>query len=388
MKWPRGRDERPGRAYDRPTGGYRPAGGGDAYDRPEGRDVFDRPEGQEDTYGRTGGGERGYGRSEGREPYGRQEGREPYERPEGRDVYERPARGGREYGGRPEGREGYERPAEQAYPGPGGVQTAHQGRAEYEYEGRKAHEGRAGRGGQMEEAAEHGMWQDKTRVFLQPIAAPSILGLFGLATALAMVGSWQAGWYGGTATPLVLFPFVLFFGGLAQLLAGMWSYRARDGVATAVHGMWGSLWLAFGLLFLLVAAGAFPAAVALSPGVANTGFAFWFIMLCVITGLCAFAALAQNMGMALTLMVLAVGAGFTAAGFWAGSLWATRVGGWLFVASAVLALYAAASLMFENSFGRTVLPTGKFRNMANMRGRRGSRLMEYAHGQPGVKIGQ
>ncbi len=366
MKWPRGRDERPGRAYDRPTGGYRPAGGGEAYERPEGQE----------PYGRTGG-ERGYDRPEGREPY---------ERPEERDVYERPARGGRGYG-RPEGREGYERPAEQAHPGPGGVQTAHQGRAEHEYEGKMTHEGRGGRGGEMEEAAEH-MWQDKTRVFLQPIAAPSILGLFGLATALAMVGSWQAGWYGGSATPLVLFPFVLFFGGLAQLLAGMWSYRARDGVATAVHGMWGSLWLAFGLLFLLVAAGAFPAAVALSPGVANTGFAFWFIMLCVITALCAFAALAQNMGMALMLMVLAVGAGFTAAGFWSGALWATRVGGWLFVASAVLALYAAASLMFENSFGRTVLPTGKFRNMANMRGRRGSRLMEYEHGQPGVKIGQ
>ena len=35
----------------------------------------------------------------------------------------------------------------------------------------------------------------------------------------------------------MLAPFVLFFGGLAQLLAGMWVYRARDAVATAMHGV-------------------------------------------------------------------------------------------------------------------------------------------------------
>ena len=56
----------------------------------------------------------------------------------------------------------------------------------------------------------------------------------------------MAGWYGTGGTPLVLYPFVLTAGGLAQFLAGMWSYRARDGLATAVHGIWGSFWLAFG----------------------------------------------------------------------------------------------------------------------------------------------
>jgi hypothetical protein len=33
----------------------------------------------------------------------------------------------------------------------------------------------------------------------------------------------------------------------------MWAYRARDGLATAMHGMWGAFWMAYGLLFLLVA---------------------------------------------------------------------------------------------------------------------------------------
>jgi len=31
-------------------------------------------------------------------------------------------------------------------------------------------------------------------------------------------------------------------------MAGMWAYRARDAVATAMHGMWGSFWIAYGIL--------------------------------------------------------------------------------------------------------------------------------------------
>jgi len=31
-------------------------------------------------------------------------------------------------------------------------------------------------------------------------------------------------------------------------VAGMCAYRARDAVATAMHGMWGSFWIAYGIL--------------------------------------------------------------------------------------------------------------------------------------------
>lgn len=235
---------------------------------------------------------------------------------------------------------------------------------------------------------EYQLWEGRSRVFLQPIAAPSILGLFGFAGATMMVGAWQAGWYGGALTPLILFPFAMTFGGLAQFLAGMWSYKARDGVATAMHGMWGAFWLAFGLLFLLVDLKAIPLAVAPVLGVANPGFGFWFVVLCVITACGALAALADNLGLASVLTTLAVGSGFTAAGFFSGAMWPSRVGGWLFVISAALAVYSAAAMMLEGSFGRTVLPTGRLHADANIPGRRPSRPLEYRFGQPGVKIGQ
>jgi len=233
---------------------------------------------------------------------------------------------------------------------------------------------------------EYSAWEGRTRVFLQPLAAPSILGFFGLAGALMMVGAWQAGWYGNALTPVALFPFVLTFGGLAQFLAGMWSYRARDGLATAMHGMWGAFWLAFGLMFWLITVGAFPTS--LVPGFGTAGhsaFAFWFVPLCVITGLGAIAALGRSITLAAVLTTLAVGAGFNSAGFFASTTWPLRVGGWLFVVSAVLALYTAGAMLFEDSFGKSMLPLGRYRAGP---GRRAIRPLQYQYGEPGVKIGQ
>ncbi|MEV4379258.1 GPR1/FUN34/YaaH family transporter [Streptosporangium sp. NPDC049644] len=241
---------------------------------------------------------------------------------------------------------------------------------------------------QQEDLQDYAAWENRARIFLQPIAAPSILGLFGLAGATLIVGAWLARWYGTAVTPLIVFPFVMAFGGLAQFLAAMWSYRARDGLATAVHGLWGTFWLAFGLLFGLVAVGAMPIALTPVIGVGNPGFAFWFLVLCLVTGLTAIAAFAENATVGLLLAVLAVGAGFIAAGFFAGSTWPVIIGGWLFVVGACIALYTATALIFESSFGRTVLPTGRYSRAANIPGRRAIRPLEYIHGQPGVKVGQ
>ena len=70
-------------------------------------------------------------------------------------------------------------------------------------------------------------------MILQPIAAPSILGLYGFAGATFMVAANMAHWFGSSHTALLLAPFVVFCGGLAQFLAGMWAFKARDGLATA-----------------------------------------------------------------------------------------------------------------------------------------------------------
>jgi succinate-acetate transporter protein len=253
--------------------------------------------------------------------------------------------------------------------------------------GRDPYMGPVGSSVPVADAEDHATWQGRTRVFLQPIAAPSILGLFGFAAAVLMVGAWQAGWFGGGNTPQILFPFAVMTGGLCQFAAAMWSYRARDGLATAMHGIWGAFWLAFGLLFLLASLGVFPAALTPAAGVANSGFAMWFVALFLITALGTIAALGQNMALTALLALLSLGAAFNAAGFFSGTIWPLRVAGWLFVLSALAAMYSAAAMMFEGSFGRTMLPTGKYRHGTGVPGHE-SRALEYTYGQPGVKIGQ
>ena len=70
--------------------------------------------------------------------------------------------------------------------------------------------------------------------------------------ATLMLGAWQAGWYGTPLTPLIIWPFALFAGGVMQSVAAVASFRAQDGVAVAVHTAWGSFWVGWGILELLV----------------------------------------------------------------------------------------------------------------------------------------
>jgi uncharacterized protein len=227
-------------------------------------------------------------------------------------------------------------------------------------------------------------WLDRSRIMLQPIAAPSILGLFGFAGATFIVAAHAAGWYGNATSPTYLFPFAAFFGGLAQFAAAMWSYRARDGLATAMHGMWGSFWMAYGLLFLLVAVGA----VTVPAAGAFPELGYWFLVLAVITGLGMFAALAENVGLVATLLTLAVGAALFAVHYLTGGIGWLHTGGWVLVASAIAATYTAGAMMLEGSFGRVIMPLGKYSKAANKPGGRISAPLQYSGGMPGVRQGQ
>ncbi len=245
-------------------------------------------------------------------------------------------------------------------------------------------------------AREHGstngtatQWQERTRVFLQPIAPPSILGLFGFAGATFIVAAHLAGWYGSTDTPLYLAPFAAVFGGVAQFAAGLFAYRARDGLATAMHGMWGSFWIGFGILNVLGATGA----LALDNQVFYDAFGYWFFALAAITACGTLAALGENIGLVAVLGSLATGAAFLAIGYLtnaaptAGSGW-LFAGGWVLIGSAIAAAYVATAMMMEGTFGRVVLPLGKLNKKANIPGRELTVPLEFEQGEPGVRHGQ
>jgi succinate-acetate transporter protein len=185
-------------------------------------------------------------------------------------------------------------------------------------------------------------------------------------------------WFGSSHTTLLLVPFAAVFGGLAQFLAGMWAYKARDGVATAVHGMWGAFWMAFGILALILSNGKVP-----SPtGSLFPELGYWFIVLAAVTWVCTGAAAAANKAMVTVLSFLAAGATILAIALLAGSEGLMILSGYLFIISAIAAWYTASALMLNEAFEREVWSLGRSAHAQQMP------PVALGVGEPGVIRGQ
>jgi succinate-acetate transporter protein len=234
-------------------------------------------------------------------------------------------------------------------------------------------------------AEDHEGWLARSRVVLTPIAAPSIMGLFGFAMATVMLGAYQAGWYGSAATPQVIWPLALFAGGVMQGIAAVASLRARDGAAVAAHTAWASFWAGWGVLQLLAAT---HVTAPIPLGASSPSFAMWFVVLTLVTFWAALGALARNMLVFTTLAVLTAASAVTAAGTWAGSLATVNAGGWLYVIAAAAAWLAAGAMVLEHSFGRSIIPVGKWSKQANIPGAKVTDPIAYPAGMPGLKVGQ
>ncbi len=228
-------------------------------------------------------------------------------------------------------------------------------------------------------------WRDHTRVFLQPVAAPSILGLFGFAAATFIVTAHLVGWYGNPTSPLLIFPFATAAGGIAQGAAALWAFRARDGLATAVHGIWAAFWLGYGFLNFMVALKLIPAP---APHAAVPELGYWFYALAAITLVAAIASLAESLAITSVLIPLAVGAALLGVFYTLGGTGWEKVGGYVTMASAVTAFYAASTMMLASTFGRVILPMGKYARHANKPGARPMYPIQFELGEPGVKQGQ
>lgn len=225
-------------------------------------------------------------------------------------------------------------------------------------------------------AAEDG--RSPAQTFLQPIAAPSILGLFGFAAATFMVSANLVGWYGNdTTTAVVLAPFAATFGGIGQIIAAVWGYKARDGIATAMHGAWGLFWLAFGILYLLIGTGALPSLTQLG----EVAYGYWFAMLAAVTFAGALAAMRENLGLSAVLHALWIGAGLLAVGLMTGTPGWEIIGGYVLLLSALIAWYTATALMFRG-VGTPILPVGETRKA------REKPDFDPGAAEPGVQHGQ
>jgi succinate-acetate transporter protein len=228
--------------------------------------------------------------------------------------------------------------------------------------------------------------QEGVRVtsFLQPIAAPSVLGYFAAASGFLLFGVWFAGALGGIKGANAIFPFLLLFSGIGQLAAGVWSIRARDASGMSLFAIWGGFWIGYGMLWLLDVAGT----ITLPPFSLGFGpLGQVFIYMAVITWTTAFAALARS-----PLRFLSHATAGTAATIACASLIAAAPGwqaiaGWLFVATAGLCLYHATASMLNGLFGFVVLPHFSWRREENAIGSRPLVPFEFDDSEPGIKAG-
>jgi hypothetical protein len=196
-----------------------------------------------------------------------------------------------------------------------------------------------------------------------------------------MVATIQAKRWGSPADFKGVAPFCLTFGGIAQFLAGMWAYKARDIVATLAHAMWGAFWIAFLILQILQANGTVPTA---TPHQPDLVFGMWMVGLAYVTWACALGAMLENGAVFLVLASLAVGASLSAAGFITGGFesgW-TTAGGWAFVISAALAWYTVTAMPLHGIALNWILPT--FPRAASPK----TQPIELPWAEPGVKHGQ
>jgi succinate-acetate transporter protein len=228
-------------------------------------------------------------------------------------------------------------------------------------------------------------WRDHARVFLQPIAAPSILGLYGFAAATFMVTAYLVGWYGKATSPLLIFPFATAAGGIAQGAAALFAYKARDGLATAIHGIWAAFWLGYGFLNFMIALKLVPAP---APHAAVPELGYWFFALAAITLVGMIASLGESLALTSVLAPLWVGVALLGVFYTVGGTGWEKVGGYVTMASAFTAFYAASAMMLASAMGRVVLPLGKYRKEANIPGRQHSYPIQFELGEPGVKQGQ
>lgn len=221
---------------------------------------------------------------------------------------------------------------------------------------------------------------DHTRIFLQPVAAASILGLLAFAGAMFVAGADYAGWIPGPQGYRFLGPFLAMFG-LAQFLAAMWSYRARDGLSTAFHGTWGVFWMALGLVNVLNAFGVGGAVAGAQQSLPMLGY--WYVVVTAISLVCALAALATNAAFLSTATITAASTGLMAIGMFAGSVATVDVGGYFFIIAAIAALYSGTAVLLEDTFGRAVLPVGEFKASRSQ-----PEDIAFGVGEPGVLHGQ
>jgi succinate-acetate transporter protein len=180
------------------------------------------------------------------------------------------------------------------------------------------------------------------------IADPAPLGLTAFAVTLFVFSMFNAGLLNSSGLPIVL-GLALAYGGIAQLLAGMWEFRRGNTFGAVAFGSYGAFWLSYWLLEQFFA-GRIPGAER------GSAIALFYVSWAIVTALLWIASTRTTAVVSLMLFLLALTYLMLGLGDAGTHSELIKIGGWFGLASSATALYAAFASVINSTVERTLLP--------------------------------
>jgi succinate-acetate transporter protein len=179
-------------------------------------------------------------------------------------------------------------------------------------------------------------------------ADPGPLGLAGFAMTTFVLSMFNAKLVSSGGEPVVL-GLALAYGGIAQLLAGMWEFRTGNTFGAVAFSSYGAFWISFWALVVFYV----PKIPAADAGHA-VGLYLW--AWAIFTTYMFVASLRTTGAVALVFFLLAITYVLLAAGNSGNHVNVVKWGGYIGLATAAAAWYASFAAVTNSTFGRTVLP--------------------------------
>jgi succinate-acetate transporter protein len=175
-------------------------------------------------------------------------------------------------------------------------------------------------------------------------ADPGPLGLAAFALTTFVLSFANAGLIPGAGAAVL--GLALFYGGVVQLIAGIWEFANRNTFGATAFCTYGAFWLAF---WYLVSSGDEKAAGSGGVGIFLIAFGIFTLYMTVAALRTNGALIAVFAFLTLTFFALGIGAAAGAEGL-------TRLGGWLGIITALIAWYTSFAGVLNSTFKRVVLP--------------------------------
>jgi len=155
----------------------------------------------------------------------------------------------------------------------------------------------------------------------------------------------------------------LFYGGLIQLLAGMWEFRNRNVFGATAFSTYGGFWMSLGIFVtFIVLSKNFAADITKNPTDVPNAIAWFLLAFAIFNTYMLFwstrvnaAVFAVFLTLEITEIILVIGNFREAHG---GSAYITHLGGWVGILTAAAAWYASAAGVVNGMAARPILPVG------------------------------